>query len=226
MVGPKVRAAGRIVLQRPGGKLIFVDIRDMTGQIQLFIGQKQVGDELGNSPSASTWATSSASTANSAAPRPASSRSSSRSCTSSPRASPPRPKSTTASPIPNSASGCGTSTSPTPTACCRGSSTAPRSSVDPRHARPARLRRSRRPDAALDRRRRRGPAVQDASQRARHRSLPADRPRAASQAAAGRRHRTRLRTRPRLPQRRHQPAAQPRVHDARGLPGLRRLPHR
>ena len=44
MVGPKVRAAGRIVLQRPGGKLIFADIRDMTGQIQLFIGQKQVGD--------------------------------------------------------------------------------------------------------------------------------------------------------------------------------------
>ncbi len=45
MVGPKVRAAGRIVLQRPGGKLIFADIRDMTGQIQLFIGQKQVGDD-------------------------------------------------------------------------------------------------------------------------------------------------------------------------------------
>jgi len=44
MVGPKVRAAGRIVLQRPGGKLIFADIRDMTGQIQLFIGKKQVGD--------------------------------------------------------------------------------------------------------------------------------------------------------------------------------------
>ena len=44
MVGPKVRAAGRIVLQRPGGKLIFADIRDMTGQVQLFIGQKQVGD--------------------------------------------------------------------------------------------------------------------------------------------------------------------------------------
>ena len=45
MTGPKVRAAGRIVLQRPGGKLIFADIRDMTGQVQLFIGQKQVGDD-------------------------------------------------------------------------------------------------------------------------------------------------------------------------------------
>jgi lysyl-tRNA synthetase class 2 len=43
--GPKVRAAGRIVLQRKKGKLIFVDIRDWTGQIQLFIGRNQVGEE-------------------------------------------------------------------------------------------------------------------------------------------------------------------------------------
>ncbi len=43
--GPKVRAAGRIVLQRKKGKLIFVDIRDWTGQIQLFIGRNQVGDD-------------------------------------------------------------------------------------------------------------------------------------------------------------------------------------
>jgi lysyl-tRNA synthetase class 2 len=43
MVGPQVRAAGRIVLSRDAGKLKFVDIRDMTGQIQLFIGKSQVG---------------------------------------------------------------------------------------------------------------------------------------------------------------------------------------
>ena len=43
--GPKVRAAGRIVLQRDTGKLIFANIRDWTGQIQLFIGKKQVGDQ-------------------------------------------------------------------------------------------------------------------------------------------------------------------------------------
>ena len=43
--GPKVRAAGRIVLQRKKGKLIFVDIRDRSGQIQLFIGRSQVGEE-------------------------------------------------------------------------------------------------------------------------------------------------------------------------------------
>jgi len=43
--GPKVRAAGRIVLQRKKGKLIFLDIRDATGQIQLFIGRNQVGDD-------------------------------------------------------------------------------------------------------------------------------------------------------------------------------------
>jgi lysyl-tRNA synthetase class 2 len=43
MVGPKVRAAGRIVLSRDKGKLLFIDVRDMTGDIQLFIGQSQVG---------------------------------------------------------------------------------------------------------------------------------------------------------------------------------------
>ena len=45
VVGPKVRAAGRIVLQRKAGKLRFVDVRDWTGQIQLFIGKNQVGPE-------------------------------------------------------------------------------------------------------------------------------------------------------------------------------------
>lgn len=43
--GPKVRAAGRIVLQRPTGKLIFANISDWTGKIQIFIGRNQVGDE-------------------------------------------------------------------------------------------------------------------------------------------------------------------------------------
>lgn len=43
--GPRVRAAGRIVLQRKKGKLIFLDIRDWSGQIQVFIGRNQVGEE-------------------------------------------------------------------------------------------------------------------------------------------------------------------------------------
>lgn len=43
MIGPTVRAAGRIVLARDAGKLLFIDIRDMTGQLQLFIGKAQVG---------------------------------------------------------------------------------------------------------------------------------------------------------------------------------------
>ncbi len=43
--GPKVRAAGRIVLQRKKGKLIFLDIRDWTGQLQIFIGRGQVGED-------------------------------------------------------------------------------------------------------------------------------------------------------------------------------------
>jgi len=45
MVGPQVRAAGRIVLHRDKGKLHFVDIRDLTGDLQLMIGKKQVGDD-------------------------------------------------------------------------------------------------------------------------------------------------------------------------------------
>ena len=56
--GPKVRAAGRIVLQRKKGKLIFLDIRDWTGQIQLFIGRARSAKRTGRWPSASTWATS------------------------------------------------------------------------------------------------------------------------------------------------------------------------
>ncbi len=43
--GPRVRAAGRIILQRPTGKLIFLNIRDWTGDIQIFLGKKQVGAE-------------------------------------------------------------------------------------------------------------------------------------------------------------------------------------
>ncbi len=43
--GPRVRAAGRVVLQRKKGKLIFLDIRDWTGQIQVFIGRGQVGED-------------------------------------------------------------------------------------------------------------------------------------------------------------------------------------
>ena len=43
--GPRVRAAGRIVLQRRAGKLIFLDLRDWTGKIQLMVGQRQVGPQ-------------------------------------------------------------------------------------------------------------------------------------------------------------------------------------
>ena len=45
LVGPQVRAAGRIVLHRDSGKLHFLNIRDMTGDIQLMVGKKQVGDD-------------------------------------------------------------------------------------------------------------------------------------------------------------------------------------
>lgn len=44
-IGPSVKAAGRIVLQRGQGKLRFLTIRDWTGDIQILIGKAQVGDE-------------------------------------------------------------------------------------------------------------------------------------------------------------------------------------
>ncbi len=43
--GPKVRAAGRIVLRRPSGKVHWLQVRDWTGTIQVMIGKVQVGDE-------------------------------------------------------------------------------------------------------------------------------------------------------------------------------------
>lgn len=42
--GPHVRVAGRIMLARGQGKLIFLTLRDWTGEIQIFIGKKQVGE--------------------------------------------------------------------------------------------------------------------------------------------------------------------------------------
>jgi lysyl-tRNA synthetase class 2 len=44
LVGPKVRAAGRVMLARDAGKLKFIDIQDRTGRIQLFVGKNQVGE--------------------------------------------------------------------------------------------------------------------------------------------------------------------------------------
>lgn len=44
-IGPTVRVAGRIMLARPTGKLIFLNIKDWTGSIQIFVGKKQVGDD-------------------------------------------------------------------------------------------------------------------------------------------------------------------------------------
>ena len=43
--GPQVRVAGRIVLQRKQGKLIFLTLKDWSGEIQIFIGKNQVGEK-------------------------------------------------------------------------------------------------------------------------------------------------------------------------------------
>jgi lysyl-tRNA synthetase class 2 len=43
--GPRVRVAGRIMLKRGQGKVIFLDLRDWTERIQIFVGKNQVGDQ-------------------------------------------------------------------------------------------------------------------------------------------------------------------------------------
>ncbi len=43
-VGPRVRVAGRIMLRRGQGKVVFLQVRDWTEQIQVFIGKNQVGE--------------------------------------------------------------------------------------------------------------------------------------------------------------------------------------
>ena len=94
----------------------------------------------------------------------------------------------------------------------------------PRVLRGARLSRSRDADDAPDPRRRRGAAVRDAPQRARHAAVPAHRAGALSEEARRRRHGEGVRDQPQLPQRRHLDPAQSRVHDARVLRGLPGLP--
>src|SRR5262245_45437962 len=42
--GPRVRVAGRIMLRRDGGRVHFLEVRDWTDRIQIFVGKKQVGD--------------------------------------------------------------------------------------------------------------------------------------------------------------------------------------
>jgi lysyl-tRNA synthetase class 2 len=43
--GPRVRVAGRITLKRDQGNVIFLDLRDWTERIQVFVGKKQVGEQ-------------------------------------------------------------------------------------------------------------------------------------------------------------------------------------
>ena len=45
MPGPRVRVAGRIVLRRGQGKVHFLQLRDWTDQIQVFLGKNQIGEE-------------------------------------------------------------------------------------------------------------------------------------------------------------------------------------
>ena len=46
--GPTVRVAGRILLLRSAGSLVFITLADRTGRIQIMLGKKQVGPETWN----------------------------------------------------------------------------------------------------------------------------------------------------------------------------------
>lgn len=46
--GPVVRVAGRIMLRRGQGKVIFLELRDWTERIQIFLGKNQVGEACWN----------------------------------------------------------------------------------------------------------------------------------------------------------------------------------
>jgi len=41
----RVRIAGRIVQRRGMGKVFFLDLKDWTGRIQVYVGQKQIGEQ-------------------------------------------------------------------------------------------------------------------------------------------------------------------------------------
>ena len=92
---------------------------------------------------------------------------------------------------------------------------------DPRAPRGPRVHRGRGPGAAVDTGRGERTPVRHPPQRPRHRPLPAHRARAAPQAAHRGRDGAGVRDRAGVPQRGHRHPAQPRVHDAGGLPGLR-----
>ena len=222
--GPKVRAAGRIVLRRPSGKVHWLQIRDWTGTIQVMIGKNQVGEEnfalaqcldLGDIIGVDgelkrtmkgelTIFVEDLKLLTKAI------------------ATPPEKHKGLADPelrqrmryldlI---------HTDGVLERFLRRTKIV--QSIRNTLCRP-RVRRDRRADAARDRRRGGRPAVYDPSQRPGYRPLPANRLGVAPEAAVGGRHRAGLRVGPRLSQRGHRRPAQPRVHHARSLPGLRQL---
>jgi lysyl-tRNA synthetase class 2 len=189
MNGPKVRAAGRIVLSRDAGKLRFVNIQDWTGNLQLLIGKAQVGEEnwalaecfdLGDiigvdgelrytkTGELTIFAAKLHFLTKSVAP-------------------PPDKHAGLADPelrqrmryLDLAYSEGVLDKFLQPPQVVR---------VDPQHAQPAGILRDRRADAARDRRRGRGPAIHHAPQHARPQAVSADRPGAAPQAAARRGH--------------------------------------
>ena len=225
--GDRVGVAGRVVLSRTGGKLCFATLRDGTGEVQVMLSLDEVGEEalahwkadvdLGDHVGIEGEVISSrrgelsvlASSVDDAREGAAAAARQAQ--------GPHRP------------GGAGADALRRPRGQRRlaadGAQPRDRAALGARHPAPARLPRGRDTAAAAAARRRGGPAVHDAPQRVRPDDVPAHRDRAVPQAAHRRRPRPGLRDRPQLPQRGRRLHAQPGVHDARGLRGLRRLRH-
>jgi hypothetical protein len=222
-----VAVAGRIMLMRDSGKLVFATIRDRSGDIQLFVSKAVVGDEafaaikrLDLGDWVGVHGTVMTTRKGELSVKPETDRAAGEGGPAAPRqvARPQRRRHAV------------------PSALCRpdrepggaaGVRDPPRDHRQlPAHAARPRVHRGRDAGAARGGRRRPCPPVHDAPQHAGSAAVPAHRVGAAPEAPDRRRDGAGVRDRTDLPQRGHLDAPQPRVHDDGALPGVRRLERR
>ena len=221
--GAVFRVAGRVTAHRDMGKSHFLDLSDLTGRIQFYVNLKNLtpeqaavfalldlGDFLGVEGEGFITKTGEPTIARE--PVRAAFQGAPAAARQVPRAGRCRGAAPAALPRPARQREVARDVSAALARCMRGIR-----DVFPR----TRLSGSRDAHDAAGRGRRGGGAVQDAPQRAGHRPVPAHRAGALSQAAAGRRISEGVRAQPQLPQRGAFAPAQPGVHDAGSVLGVR-----
>ncbi len=222
--GTSYRLAGRVMARRGQGKLVFLDLVDRSGRLQLLAALDVLGEELlervggislGDVVGVEGEAIAHAARRAVAAPDGLRAAGAEPAAAARHLARAVRRRGALPPALPRPAD-----VAREPRAVRR--PVARRLGVPPVPRRP-RLPRGRDAGAAAALRRRAGPAVHHAPQRARPRPVPAHRHRAVPEAAHRRRAREGVRARQGLPQRGRVVQAQPRVHDARDVRGVRRL---